>query len=135
MFGRLTQGAESEFDKTCNAVYNDMTSRSKHQSTYFHVSKALSTFLRHSNLRYLFDTDGSVNLGSTFSEPGPQNPMKNKMSPRDVAAMLIRNDKQRFQFSVLVNWTWKPFGYPSTQPWDLRIGAVKGHSNQTVSPI
>ena len=57
------------------------------------------------------------------------------MSPRDFAAMLICNSKQRFQISVFVNWTWKPVGYPPTQPWDLRIGAVQGHSNQTVDQI
>ena len=56
------------------------------------------------------------------------------MNPRDFAAMLICNDKQKFQISVFVNWTWQPFGYPPTQPWNLRIGAVQGHSNQTVNP-
>ena len=50
MFGWLTQSEENDFVKTCNAVFQDMTGRSKHQSKYFHTSKALSTFLRHSNL-------------------------------------------------------------------------------------
>ena len=89
MFGWLTQDEEKEFDKACNALYNDMTGRSKSRSNYFWISKALSKFLRHSNLRYLFDADGTVNLGSTFSELGQQNPMQNNMSPRDFAAMLI----------------------------------------------
>ena len=134
MFGWLTQDEEKEFDKACNALYNDMTGRSNNRSNYFWISKALSKFLRRSNLRYLFDADGTMNLGSTFIEPGQQNRMQNNMSPRDFAAMLICNDKGRFQISVFVNWTWKPFGYPPTQPWDLRIGAVQGRSNQTVKP-
>ena len=71
---------------------------------------------------------------TTFNELGPQNPTQCHMSPRDFAAMLICNDKQRFQISVYVNWTWKPFGFPPTQPWDLRMGAVQGHSNSTVNP-
>ena len=50
------------------------------------------------------------------------------------AARLICNDKQRFQSSIYVDWTWKPFGFPPTQPWDLRMGAVQGHSNKTVNP-
>ena len=75
-----------------------------------------------------------MNIGSTFSELGPQNPTQNHMSPRDFAAMLICNDKQRFQISVFVNWTWKPFGFPPTRPWDPRMGAVQGHSNKTVNP-
>ena len=46
----------------------------------------------------------------------------------------MRNDKQRFQINVFVSWNWKPCGFPPTQPWDLRIGAVQGHSNKTVDP-
>ena len=111
-----------------------MTGRSKYQSNYFHTSKALSKFLRHSDLTYLFDSDGTVNIGSTFNELGPQNPTQCHMSPRDFAAMLICDDKQRFQISVFVKWTWKPFGFPPTQPWDLRMDAGQGHSNKTVNP-
>ena len=111
-----------------------MTGKSKYQSNYFHTSKALSKFLRHSALTYLFDSDGTVNIGSTFNELGPQNPTQCHMSPRDFAAMLIGNDKQRFQISAFVKWTWKPFGFPPTQPYDLKLGAVQGHSNKTVNP-
>ena len=48
MFGWLTQDEEYDFDKTCKAVSPDMSGKSKTQSKYFHTSKALSTFLRHS---------------------------------------------------------------------------------------
>ena len=111
-----------------------MTSKYKYQSRNFNTSKALSKFLRHSELTYLFDYDGTVNMGSTFNELGTDNPTHQQMSPRDFAAMLICNGKQRFQMSVFVNWTWKPCGFPPTQPWDLRIGTVQGHSNKTVDP-
>ena len=134
IFRWLTQAEENEFDSTCKAVFQDMTGKSKYHSKYFHTSKALSKFLRHSELTYLFDSDGTVNIGSTFNELGTDNPTHYQMSPRDFAAMLICNDRQRFQISVYVNSTWKPFGFPPTQPWDLRMGAVQGHSNKTVNP-
>ena len=111
-----------------------MTGKYKHQSRYFTTSKALSKFLRHSELLYLFNADGTVNIGSIFNELGANNPTHQQMSPRDFAALLLCNDKQRFQINVFVNWTWKPFGFLPTQPWDLRIGAVQGHSNKTVDP-
>ena len=122
------------FQKTCKAVYNDMTQRYKYQSKYSVTSKALSKFLRRSDLLYLFNTGGTVNIGSLFNELGENNPNQNQMSPRDFAALLLCNDKQRFQITVFVNGTWKPFGIPPTQPWDLRIGAVQGRSNKTVDP-
>ena len=94
-----------------------------------------SDIQNHSTLVYLFDYDGTVNIiGSTFNELGRNNPMRCHMSPRDFAAMMLCNDKQRFQITVFVSWTWKPFGFPPTQPWDLRMGAVQGHSNRTVDP-
>ena len=101
MFVWLTQKEENEFDTTCKAVFQDMEGRSKYQSNYFYTSKALFKFLRHSNLTYLFDSDGTVNIGSTLNELGPQNPTQCHMSPRDFAAMLICNDKQRFQISSM----------------------------------
>ena len=121
VFGWLTQSEEDDFVKTQKAVYNDMTVR-KHQSQYFHVSKALSKFLRHSEMLYLFNTEGTVNIGSLFNELAENNPIQRQMSPRDFAASLLCNDKSRFQVNVFVNWTWKPFRIPPTQPWDLRIG-------------
>ena len=54
--------------------------RSKYQSNYFYTSKALSKFLRHSDLTYLFDSDGTVNIGSTFNELGPPNSMSHVSS-------------------------------------------------------
>ena len=50
IFGWLTQAEENEFDSTCKAVLQGMTGKSKYHSKYFHTSKALSKFLRHSEL-------------------------------------------------------------------------------------
>ena len=80
MFGWLTQKEENEFDTACKAVFQDMEGRSKYQSNYFYTSKALSKFLRHSDLTYLFDSDGTVNIGSTFNELGPPNSMSHVSS-------------------------------------------------------
>ena len=30
------------------------------------------------------------------------------------------------------NWTCKPFAFPPTQPWEHRIGATQGHTNQVI---
>ena len=133
VFGWLTQSEENDFDRTQKAVYNDMTGR-KYQSTYFRTSKALSKFLRHSEMLYLFNTEGTMSIGSLFNELAENNPIQRQMSPRDFATVLLCNDKSRFQVNVFVNMTWKPFGIPPTQPWDLRIGAVQGHSNKVVDP-
>ena len=103
-------------------------------SQYFRVSKALSGFLRHSKMTFLFDAEGTANIGSVFSELAHNNPIKKQMSPCDFAALLLCNDKARFQIKIYVNWTWKPVGVPPTQPWDLRLGAVQGHSNEVVDP-
>ena len=130
--GWLTQEEEDEFVKTQKAVYHDMTANKGSQ--YFRVSKALSGFLRHSDLHYLFDTEGTVNIASVFNGLAHNNPIRKQMTPSDFAALLLCNDKARFQIKIFVNWAWKPFGIPPTQPWDLRLGAVQGHSNKVVDP-
>ena len=127
--GWLTQHEEDEFVKTQKAINNGIMS--KKGSQYFRVSKAFSGFLRHSEKLFLFDTEGTANIGSVFSELAHNNPIKKRMSPCDFAALLLCNDKARFHIKIYVNWTWKPMGIP-TQPWDLRLGAVQGHSNEVV---
>ena len=102
-----------------------MTGRNKYQSRYFTTSKARSKFLRHSEVLYLFNPDGRVNIGSLFNELGENNPNQQQMSPRDFAALLLCNGKQRFQINVFVNWTWKPFGFPPSQPWDSELVLFK----------
>ena len=84
IFGWVTQEEGSEFNRTCNTVFQDMTGKYKHQSRYFNTSKALSKFLRHanSNLTYLFDSDGTVNIGSAFNELGTDNPTHHQISSR-----------------------------------------------------
>ena len=75
-----------------------------------------------------------MNIASVFNELAENNPIRRQMTPSDFAALLLCNDKSRFQIKIFVNWTWKPFGIPPTQPWDLRIGAVQGHSIKVVDP-
>ena len=85
--------------------------------------------------RYLFNASGTMSLGNAFAELDWQNPLRLRMSPSDFAALLLANDKKRFKIEILVNWVWKPFGHPPTQPWDVRIGCNQGHSNQVVDPF
>ena len=112
-----------------------MTSNKKgSKSYYFGTSKALSGKLRHCKKRYLFNAPGTMNLGNAFAQLDWQNPIRLRISPSDFAALLLANDKNRFKIEILVNWTWKPFGYPPTPPWDIRIGCNQGHSNQVADP-
>ena len=101
---------------------------------HFCVSKDLSKYPRHSKKTRLFDEAGTVNLGTTFTELDWNNPIRPHMTAQDVAALLLCNDKGRFLIEVNVNWSWKPFAFPPTQPWDLRIGANQGHTNQVIDP-
>ena len=39
IFGWLTQSEEDDFDRTCNAVNNDMTGKYNHHSKYFPPAK------------------------------------------------------------------------------------------------
>ena len=133
LIGWLTQDEENEFKRKCDSFYADMTGKKGSKSNYFGISKALSGMPRHSKKKYLFNATGTVNLGSAFTELDWHNPIRQRMSPADVAALLLANDKDRFRIEIIVSWTWKPFGYPPTQPWDIRIGCNQGHSNQVVA--
>ena len=75
MVGWLTQN-EEEFKRKCDAVCVDMNSKAK-KSNHFYVSKALSTFLRHSIKKtHLFNALGTVDLGTTFAELDRNNPVR-----------------------------------------------------------
>ena len=75
-----------------------------------------------------------MSLGNAVTEVDWNHLLRNRMSPSDFAALLLANDKKRFKLELLVHWEWKPFGYPPTQPWEIRIGCNQGHSNQVVDP-
>ena len=76
-----------------------------------------------------------MSLGNAFTELDWQDPLRNRMSPSNCAALfLANNDKKRFKIEILVHWEWMPFGYPPTQPWEIRIGCNQGHSNQVADP-
>ena len=133
LLGWLTQDEENAFKVKYDAVSVGMTDR-KQKSQHYSVSKALSGFLRHSKKRHLFNSSGTVNLVNTFVELDRNNPIQLQMSAQDVAALLLANDKGRFQVEIIVKWSWKPFAVPPNQPWDLRIGACQGHTNQVTDP-
>ena len=103
MIGWHTQEEESR--RKCDAVYVDMTSKSGKKSNHFFVSKALSTFLKHSKKKYLFNASGTVDLGSTFAELDRNNPVRLRMKAQDVAGLLLCNDKGRFQIEISTNTT------------------------------
>ena len=56
------------------------------------------------------------------------------MSGADFAAMLLSNPKQRFFIEIYMQWSWFPYSPAATYPFDTRIGASRGHSNQVVDP-
>ena len=116
------------------SFYVDMKSKKGSKSNYFGTSKALSGMLRHSKKKHLFNATGTVNMGSASTELDWCNPIRQRMSEADVVALLLANDKYRFNIELIANWTWKPFRSPPTQPWDIRIGCNQGHSNEVVDP-
>ena len=130
MIGWLTQEEEDEIKRKCDSFYVDMTnSKKSSKSNYFGTSKALSGKLRHCKKRYPFNASGTMSLGNAFAELDWQNPLRLRMSPSDFAALLLANDKKRLKIEILANWEWKPFGYPPTQTWEIRIGSNQGDSN------
>ena len=134
LIGWLTQDGENEFQRKCDSFFVDMASKHGSKPNYFRTSRALSGKLRHCEKRCLFNASGTMSLGNAFAELDWQNPLRLRMSPSDFAALLLANDTKRFKIEILVNWVWKPFGYPPTHPWEIRIGCNQGHSNQLVDP-
>ena len=57
--GWLTQQQEDDFDEPCRTMYRDLTA-TKRSSWYLPVSKPLSAVLRHSKVKSLFRSTGSV---------------------------------------------------------------------------
>ena len=56
------------------------------------------------------------------------------MSGADFAAMLLCNPKQRFFVEISLQWRWFPYSPAATYPFNVRLGAFQGHSNQVVDP-
>ena len=110
-----------------------MTGRQKN-SPYLKCSKALSGVLRHCKQRSLFTEDGSMNISDCFDQMEWNSPRRHNMSGAQFAAMLLCNPKQRFFVEIYMQWTWYPYSSAATYPFDVRIGAVQGHSNQVVNP-
>ena len=129
----MTDEEEKIFNIRCNNI-NDDTNGPKKYSQYLAVSKGLSTKLRHSTQRHLFSSSGSVSIENTFVMMDWASPINKGNSGLDFAALLLCNEKARFFVEVNMNWSWKPFGFPPTRPFEIRSGCTQGHSNRTVDP-
>ena len=131
--GFTTQDEEDWFNKACNDFQVDMTGHPRH-SYYLQCSKSLSHVLRHCRNKSLFTDAGSMNISVLFDQMQGSNPKEYNMSGADFAAMLLGNPKQRFFFEIHMQWKWYPYSPAATYPFDVRLGACQGHSNQVVDP-
>ena len=133
--GFTTQDEEDWFDGLCNDFHVDLTGRQK-DSQYLRCSKSLSGVLRHCKQRSLFTEDGSMNIVDCFNqiEWNSRSPKQYNMSGAQLAAMLLCNPKQRFLVEMYMQWNWSPYSAAATYPFDVRLGARQGHSNQVVDP-
>ena len=131
--GFTTQAEENWFDERCNDFHVDMTSSSR-RSYYMSCSKKLSNVLRHCRDRTLFNASGAMNISLLFDQMQGDNPKEYHMSRADFAAMLLCNPKQRFFVEISMRWQWYPYSPMAEYPFDVRLGAFQGHSNQVVDP-
>ena len=75
-----------------------------------------------------------MNISILFDQMQGDNPKEYHMSGADFAAMLLCNPKQRFFAEISMQWKWYPYSPAATYPFDVRLGAFQGHSNQVVDP-
>ena len=132
--GFTTQDEEDWLDGRCNEFHVDMTGPPR-KSYYMQCSKSLANVLRHCRDHRLFTDSGSMNISVLFDQMQGNNPKEYHMTGADFAAMLLCNPKQRFFIEVYMKWTWYPYSPAATCPFDVRLGAFQGHSNQVVDPI
>ena len=131
--GLTTQAEENWFDKRCKDFHIDMTGPQR-QSYYIRCSKKLSSVLRHCRDKTLFTSSGAMNISFLFDQMQEDNPKEYHMTGADFAAMLLCNPKQRFFVEISLQWKWFPYSSAATYPFDVRLGAFQGHSNQVVDP-
>jgi len=131
--GFTTQEEEDWFDGECSRFYVDITGR-KRDSRFLGCSKALSGVLRHNKRKYLFCPRGSMNISDLFDQLENNNPKHHKMSGAQFAALLLCNNKQNFFVDIHMQWEWYPYSTAATYPFDVRIGCLQGHSNQSSDP-
>ena len=131
--GFTTQEEEDWFDDLCNNIHIDMTGQTRN-GYYLKCSKSLSNVLRHCRNKTLFTEGGSMNISDLFDQMQWNSPKQYSMSGADFAAMLLCNPKQRFFVEIYMQWTWYPYSPAATYPFDIRLAAFQGHSNQVVDP-
>ena len=131
--GFTTQEEENWFDKRCSDFHIDMTGPQR-KSYYIRCSKKLSSVLRHCRDKTLFTSSGAMNISLLFDQMQEDNPKEYHMSGADFAVMLLCNPKQRFFVEISLQWRWFPYSPAATYPFNVRLGAFQGHSNQVVDP-
>ena len=129
----FTTQEEDWFSGRCSEFNVDMTGPPRN-SYYLGCSKTLSGVLRHCRNKTLFTDTGSMNISDLFDQMQEHNPKQYNMKGSDLAAMLLSNPKQRFFVEIHMQWKWYPYSPAAAYPFDVRIGACQGHSNQVVDP-
>ena len=131
--GFTTQEEEDRFSGRCSEFNVDMTGPPRN-SYYLGCSKSLSGVLRHCRNKTLFTDTGSMNISDLFDQMQEHNPKQYNMKGSDLAAMLLSNPKQRFFVEIHMQWKWYPYSPAATYPFNVRLGACQGHSNQVADP-
>ena len=131
--GFTTQEEEDWFDYECSRFFVDLTGPKRH-SNFLSCSKALSDVLRHNRKAYLFSPSGSMNISDLFDQLENHNPKHYNLSGAQFAALLLCNNKQRFFVEIYMQWEWYPYSAAATYLFDVRIGCLQGHFNQTTDP-
>ena len=83
---------------------------------------------------HFFASDGSMNISDCFDQMDWNSLKEHNISGAQFAAMLLSNPKQRFFIEIHMHCTWYPYSAAATYPFDVRLGAVQGHSSQVVDP-
>ena len=129
--GYTTQDEEDWFDGLCNDFYVDLTGR-RNDSHYLGCSKSLWGALRHCKRRSLFTESVSMNIVDCFDQMDWHSPKRYNMSGAQFAALLLCNPKQKKIVDIYMQWEWYPYSAAATYPFDVRLGALQGNSNQVV---
>eukprot|EP00435_Cladocopium_sp_Y103_P025756 s3538_g6.t1 len=130
LFGYVTQEEEQWFHTQANYICGQQEARDQF---YMVVSKTMVGKLRH-NKGVGFDQRGAMEISELFQKMSWASPFSNQywMNGRMFAAFLHGNPKGRFRVDVRLRDSWYPYRVPCENPWEIRIAATQGHSNQEV---
>jgi RNA:NAD 2'-phosphotransferase (TPT1/KptA family) len=134
LMGYGTPAEEDEFSQERTNISHQQSMRNR-DPAFFPMSKKMSNILRHNTERQYFDERGTMELYELFNRLAFHvvSPLgTGNLTGKQFAAFLYSNDKARFQVDVHLNHTWTPYGTENQWPFTIRIGAIQGHSNETV---